>query len=365
MNGTSKELVGVLKGSTSISSIFNGLKLVWSNKIAPVNPYTDSVAFEVDTQFGNTVYFPIVPSHRYTSNTVYAEGVIDWGDGTTTNYSKSTNQTAAARRISHTYKTDGKYTVVFTPSTEHYEISDSDWSKNYTNPITKFLSYGNQETAIFYINYPNYISYLAPNGSFEERLLLYYSQFEGTMNLDSVFSKVKEAGFITYSKLSRIEGDMFRGNTQLTRVGSFLAYNENLKYIEKLDIAKCTSASNIIGGSPVVIIETISMPTTLENMAKILDSGYYNDSSVIGELRQMEITNISSNTNTYLYFDGLTNWGVNSDEAPNARQSLVKSLLDNTTEKSSAVRLYLSTNSKDALTDEEIAQITSKGYTIL
>ena len=49
MNGTSKELVGVLKGSTSISSIFNGLKLVWSNKIAPVNPYTDSVAFEVDT----------------------------------------------------------------------------------------------------------------------------------------------------------------------------------------------------------------------------------------------------------------------------------------------------------------------------
>ncbi|MEQ2953668.1 hypothetical protein [Phocaeicola massiliensis] len=79
----------------------------------------------------------------------------------------------------------------------------------------------------------------------------------------------------------------------------------------------------------------------------------------------MEITNISSNTNTYLYFDGLTNWGVNSDEAPNARESLVKSLLDNTTEKSSAVRLYLSTNSKDALTDEEIAQITSKGYTIL
>ena len=79
----------------------------------------------------------------------------------------------------------------------------------------------------------------------------------------------------------------------------------------------------------------------------------------------MEITNISSNTNTYLYFDGLTNWGVNSDEAPNARESLVKSLLNNTTDKSSAVRLYLSTNSKDALKDEEIAQITSKGYTIL
>lgn len=79
----------------------------------------------------------------------------------------------------------------------------------------------------------------------------------------------------------------------------------------------------------------------------------------------MEIINISNNKNTYLYFNGLTNWGVDSDEAPNARQSLVKSLLTNTTEKSNAVRIYLSTNTKAALTDEEIAQITSKGYTIL
>ncbi len=30
MNGTSKGLVGVLKDSTSISSIFKGVKLVWS-----------------------------------------------------------------------------------------------------------------------------------------------------------------------------------------------------------------------------------------------------------------------------------------------------------------------------------------------
>ena len=366
MNGTSKGLVGVFANGTPISTIYNGLKIVWSKTaLAPVNPYTGSVAFEVDTQFGNTVYFPIIPSHRYTSNTVYAEGVIDWGDGKTTNYSKSTNQTAAARRISHTYNTDGRYTVVFTPSTKHYEISDGDWTKNYINPITKFLSYGDQETAMFYMYYPNYISYLAPNGSFDDRLYINYSRYEGTMNLDSVFSVGEKAGCISYSKMSRIEGDMFRGNTKLKNVGSILIYNDNLKYIESLNIATATSASNIIGQSPVIVIETVAMPTALDNMAKILDSGYYNDSSMIGELRQMEITNISSNKNSYLYFDGLTNWGVNSDKAPNARQSLVKSLLTNTTEKTSAVKIYLSANTKALLTDEEIAQITSKGYTIL
>lgn len=364
MNGNSKGLVGVYVTGTPISSIYHGLKLVWGKTaLAPVNPYTGSVAFEVDTQFGNTLYFPIIPSHRYTSNTVYAEGVINWGDGKTTNYSKSTNQTEAARRISHTYQTDGKYIVVFTPSTKHYEISDSDWTKNYTNPITKFLSYGDTEGVMIGFYYPNYISYLAPNSSFES-CYISQSNHAGTVNLDSLFSKGTKAGSFQYNKASRIEGDMFRGNN-IKSVGSVLFHNENLKYIESLNIATATSASNIIGQSPVVIIETVAMPTTLSNMAKILDSNYSSDSSLIGELREMEITNISSNTNTYIYFDGLTNWGVNSDEAPNARMSLVKSLLDNTTDKSSAVRLYRSTNSKDALTDEEIAQITSKGYTIL
>lgn len=137
----------------------------------------------------------------------------------------------------------------------------------------------------FYFYYPNYISYLAPNGSFDGMFEVMYSKFEGTLNLDGISSMCEEAGRISYSKMSRIEGDMFRGNTKLKKATSTLYYNRNLKYIESLNIATATSASNIIYQSPVVTIETVAMPTALDNMAKILDSDYSNSSSMIGELR--------------------------------------------------------------------------------
>lgn len=44
MNGTSKGLVGVLKDSTSISSIYQGEKLVWGKQSEVVNPYAGKFA---------------------------------------------------------------------------------------------------------------------------------------------------------------------------------------------------------------------------------------------------------------------------------------------------------------------------------
>ncbi len=44
MNGTSKELVGVLKDSTSISSIYQGEKLVWGKQGEVTNPYAGKFA---------------------------------------------------------------------------------------------------------------------------------------------------------------------------------------------------------------------------------------------------------------------------------------------------------------------------------
>lgn len=85
-------------------------------------------------------------------------------------------------------------------------------------------------------------------------------------------------------------------------------------------------------------------------------------------LREMTITNIGDyKSSTIVKFDRLTNWGVNSATVPKAKQSLVDSLITNATDKSGeaeALSIYLSTNTKNALTSEEKAQITSKGYTI-
>lgn len=88
-----------------------------------------------------------------------------------------------------------------------------------------------------------------------------------------------------------------------------------------------------------------------------------------GNLRQMAFKNIgyASNATTFdmTYF---TNWGVNSDTITEARQSLIDSLItysfDRATAGYSSCTLKLAANTKAVLTEEEIAQITAKNYTI-
>ena len=86
-------------------------------------------------------------------------------------------------------------------------------------------------------------------------------------------------------------------------------------------------------------------------------------------LRQMAFKNIgyASNATTFdmTYF---TNWGVNSDTITEARQSLIDSLItysfDRATAGYSSCTLNLAYYTKSVLTEEEIAQITAKNYTI-
>ena len=64
----------------------------------------------------------------------------------------------------------------------------------------------------------------------------------------------------------------------------------------------------------------------------------------------------------------IENWGVNTDEIPDARQSLIDSLITYSFDRLSAgyptCTITLSTNTKALLTEDEKAQIESKGFTI-
>ena len=61
-------------------------------------------------------------------------------------------------------------------------------------------------------------------------------------------------------------------------------------------------------------------------------------------------------------------WGVNDETNTDARQSLIDSLLtysfDRATAGYSTCTIKLHSSTKALLTEDEIAQITSKGYTI-
>lgn len=73
-------------------------------------------------------------------------------------------------------------------------------------------------------------------------------------------------------------------------------------------------------------------------------------------------------TQTSVDFTYADAWGVNSDTIPDAKQSLLDSLItysfDRTSKEYSACRVILASKTKAVLTEDEIAQITAKGYTI-
>ena len=88
------------------------------------------------------------------------------------------------------------------------------------------------------------------------------------------------------------------------------------------------------------------------------------------KLRTITFSNIGyvSSLTTYSYLSHLITWGVNDNTVTDARQSLIDSLItysfDRVVARYSTCTITLSSNTKAVLTDEEIAQITAKGYTI-
>lgn len=62
-------------------------------------------------------------------------------------------------------------------------------------------------------------------------------------------------------------------------------------------------------------------------------------------------------------------WGIANDEVPDARQSLIDSLITYSFDRAAAgyntMTMKLYTDVKALLTDDEIAQITAKGYTLV
>lgn len=80
------------------------------------------------------------------------------------------------------------------------------------------------------------------------------------------------------------------------------------------------------------------------------------------------IKNLGKSTLATYPFDGATNWGVATTDIPDARQSLIDSLITYSYDRAAnglpTATIQLSATTKGLLTEEEIAQITAKGYTI-
>ena len=365
-------IVGVYKGSTPITSIYKGVNLVFGGSTPPLD---SDIVFEYDTALGgnNTVYLPIVALHQPDGNSGQASFIVDWGDGQTDDTYVSTNSTVF---VSHKYNTAGTYEVRVNMDEGVQEFSISNqpiagsFPKGAFNSLTKIKSYGNQPTSLSLSDaskFPN-LTYVAPdyygiltnsNPNTQEQNGISIVTGADTLEVGPFPKLTGQAPTLQCNATTL--GNLFGKNDQLTSWNQKIINCTNLESIDELYCAGATSMVGVLNGS--LKLHTI----------KSMYWGQLKDSSNVFSpnniIRHLTIKNIGHNivadmsANQY-DFSNLTLWGVNNEDCPNARQSLIDSLLTYSKDLGPefGMSITLSENTYDLLTPTEIQQIEAKGY---
>ena len=151
-------------------------------------------------------------------------------------------------------------------------------------------------------------------------------------------------------------------------MGGMFSKCTSLEVIPELDTSVCTNFNMIFWNlKKIKRIEGI-------NFRAATDDSYDNYFFIVNTsrdsyIRYLLIKEIGTQSRcTKIPAKVLTVWGVNTDEIPDARQSLIDSLITYSFDRASAgyptCTITLSDNTKALLTEDEIAQITAKGFVI-
>lgn len=174
--------------------------------------------------------------------------------------------------------------------------------------------------------------------------------------INSMFSNCKSLKTVPAFNISKVTDMpyMFSGCKSLTTV-------------PELDTSNVSNMGNIFNDcTSLTTIEGISFKSFRDStMNEYYIVGYSENNSI----RKAVFKDIGYQSNAKQFNTSyILNWGVNTDEIPDARQSLIDSLITYSFDRATAgyptCTITLSSNTKALLTDDEKAQIAAKGFTI-
>ena len=147
-----------------------------------------------------------------------------------------------------------------------------------------------------------------------------------------------------------------------TNLTGLFSYSSELITVGNLNTPNITSISSMFNKcdkiEKIASIDVKSVTSTTSMFS-------YNSSST---LKYVVFKNLGQSSATSWDFSNIWNWGVNDDKYPDARQSLIDTLItysyDRVSAGMSVCTIRLSSTTKKLLTDDEITQIATKGYTI-
>lgn len=158
---------------------------------------------------------------------------------------------------------------------------------------------------------------------------------------------------------ANLESIEFVGGTDNIKDLSYAFSSCGAKIIPPIASKVCTNFLAIFYSNNVV--ERVE----LLNFSSITNHDFFGGGA---KLRFLQIEDLGKSSLATYDFSGATNWGVATTDIPDARQSLIDSLITYSYDRASngmpTATIKLSANTKALLTEEEIAQITNKGFTI-
>ena len=319
------------------------LNSVWNNDVAyskslydAWNPSNDS-AYSLYHNDKKLIYAPNID----TSNVTYMSDMFSYCTSLTSVPSFNTSNV-----------TDMSSMFVYCSSLKTVPLFDT---SNVTN-MGYMLQFCKSLTSIPSFNTSNVtnMSYMFQNC--ENLTTVPYFNTSNVTDMKSMFYNCSSLTSVPEMDTSNVTNmsDMFSFCTSLTSVPSFNTsnvtnFNSLFNYCDKL-----------------TTIEGISFKSFKEStMNRDYMFGWNSNSSI----RKAVFKDIGYQS-TAVQFNAsyIANWGVNSDEIPDARQSLIDSLITYSFDRATAgyptCEITLSTNTKALLTQDEIAQIEAKGFTI-
>ena len=256
---------------------------------------------------------------------------VDWGDGTS---STSTY---------HTYSAGGTYTIKLLGDFTNVKFN-SDYASNVGKNVTKILQFPyNITIKNGFMPAPN-LTYLAPLIANEQ--VRVYNNVSANY-IDCYSGVANSSGEVNSSYIDRLGGSPTYSKDIDTLVLTKDSYNSQTSLQSIQHLYKCTKSSDhtIFEGSRPPYLYTISKFTNIRYMEIPEEFWQFFGESINWDFSE-------------LYY-----WGTEGN-----KQCVVNSLINNTVdlvskgEKSQTITL--SSPTKALLTSDEIAQITSKGYTI-
>ena len=197
-----------------------------------------------------------------------------------------------------------------------------------------------------------------------------YQMFYGCISLQKVplynTSKVESMQYL-FAKCSSLTSVPSIDTSNAKNMNDMFSGCNSLTTIPEMDTSKVTNFQDIFNSCySLTTIEGISFKSF---SASTMNSYYLVGNSSNSSIRKAVFKDIGYQSNAKEFnVSNINNWGENTDEIPDARQSLIDSLITYSFDRASAgyptCKISLSYYTKSLLTEDEKAQITAKGFVI-